>query len=141
MKMFATAAIAAMGATLSGCATVFEGATQTVSVSSPPVRGARCALFTESAYRDVITPGSVTLPRSRKDLTVVCTKNGFKDTRMTVGSHFNFVTFGNFVVGGVTGLVVDASTGANDSYPGEIEVPMEPTMRTPMFGYSGVPTS
>ncbi|MBV9570361.1 MAG: hypothetical protein JO056_03880 [Alphaproteobacteria bacterium] len=133
MKMPAVAAVAVLGVALSGCATVLMGTTQTVSVSSPPVRGARCVVFGEDMYRDLVTPGSVRVPRSREDLTVICTKRGFKEAKAVVASHFNFVTAGNAVAGGLTGIIVDASTGANDSYPGEIEVPMGRAPRPTMF--------
>lgn len=114
----------------SGCATVIKGETQTVSVTSPPVEGARCALFTaDRYYGDVLTPGAITIPRSRHDVSVICTKRGFKDASATLSSQFNFVTFGNAVIGGMTGVIIDATTGANDSYDHEIEIPMEPAPR------------
>jgi hypothetical protein len=46
-----------------------------------------------------------------------------------VSSDFNFVTLGNAVAGGLVGVTIDATTGANDSYPLEIELPMEPLPR------------
>jgi hypothetical protein len=133
MKMFAVAVLAAMGAALSGCATVIKGETQTVTVASPPAVGARCALFTaDQYYGDLLTPGAITIPRSRQDITVACTRRGFKDASATVSSDFNFVTLGNAVIGGLIGVTVDATTGANDSYPHEIEIPMEPAPRPAM---------
>jgi hypothetical protein len=142
MKLLAVAAIAALGAGLCGCATVIKGTTQTVNVSSPPVWGARCVLFTENGYYwDVITPNSVTVPRSREDLNVICTKRGFKDARAIAPSQFNFVTFGNAIAGGVTGVIIDGFTGANDSYPHDIEVPMERTPRPVTFSNPAAPTS
>src|SRR5205823_13650534 len=106
------AALAALGAALSGCATVIKGETQTVSVASPPAEGARCALFTaDRYYGDVLTPGAITVPRTRHDISVVCTKRGFRDASATVSSDFNFVTLGNALVGGMTGVIVDATTG------------------------------
>ena len=133
MKWIVVAAVAAMGVALSGCATIIKGEAQTVSVSSPPVWGARCAFFTDTRYYgDVLTPGAITLPRSGDDMTVVCTKRGFKDTSATVSPDFNFVTVSNVVVGGLfgvigltTAVVIDAQSGANHSYPHTIELPME----------------
>lgn len=134
MKWLAIAAVAAMGALLSGCATAIKGETQTVSIASPPVEGARCVFFTrERYYGDVLTPGRITIPRDRHDVSVVCTKLGFKDGSTTVPADFNFVTLGNLpigvlfgVIGLTTGVVVDVTSGANNSYQHEIEVPMDP---------------
>lgn len=125
MKVFATVLLIACSVAFCGCATVIKGTTQTVNVTSPPVRGARCVLTTSDGYWDVITPGSLTLPRSGDDLSVVCIKRGFKDSSQTITSHFNFVTLGNLAIGGLVGVTVDAVSGANDSYPRDIEIPME----------------
>jgi hypothetical protein len=124
------AAVAAAGAALSGCATVIKGEMQTVSVATPPVEGARCVFCgADGYYRDVITPGRIDLRRDREDLAVTCMKRGFKDASATLSSDFNFVTLGNAVIGGLVGVTIDATTGANDSYPHEIEIPMEPLPR------------
>jgi hypothetical protein len=125
MRVSAIAALAACGMAVSGCATIIKGTTETVNVTSPPVRGARCVLTTADRYWDLITPSSVRLPRSGDDLSVVCTKRGFKDSAETIPSHFNFVTLGNLVIGGMVGVTVDAVSGANESYPADIALPME----------------
>jgi hypothetical protein len=141
MKVHVMVVCAALAAALSGCATVIKGETQAINVSSPPVGGARCVLSTtDGYYRDLLTPGAVIVPRGREDLSVVCTKRGFKDATKKVASHFNFVTFGNLVIGGLVGVTVDATSGANESYPEEIEVPMEPAPRPPAT-YAPYPSS
>jgi hypothetical protein len=127
------AAAVAVAPALSGCATIIKGRAQTVRVTSPPAYGARCAFFTDNRYYgDVLTPGAITLPRSGDDMTVVCTKAGFKDASAAVSPDFNFVIAGNLVVGGLfgvipftTGVVTDLNSGANHSYPHDIEIPME----------------
>ncbi|HEX3943044.1 MAG TPA: hypothetical protein VHW69_03045 [Rhizomicrobium sp.] len=112
------AALAALGVALSGCATVIRGETQTVNVTSPPAWGARCVLYNaDGYYGDVITPGAVTVPRNREDLSVVCTKRGFKDASQSVSSSFNFITFGNLAVGGLVGVTIDATTGRMTATP------------------------
>jgi hypothetical protein len=50
------------------------------------------------------------------------------------------VTLGNAVIGGLVGVTIDATTGANDSYPHEIEIPMEPLPRPQATNFSR-PTS
>jgi hypothetical protein len=104
MRVVIIAAVAAAGAALSGCATVIKGEAQTISVATPPVEGARCVFYgADGYYRDVLTPGRVDIRRDREDLTVTCTKRGFKDASTTISSDFNFVTLGNVGVGAVAG--------------------------------------
>jgi len=134
----ARASVAALAVlALSGCATVIRGETQTVNVTSPPAWGARCVFYNaDGYYGDLITPGAISVPRSREDLSVTCTKRGFKDASQTVSSYFNFITFGNLAAGGLVGVTIDATSGANESYPGDIEVPMEPAPRPPATAYT-----
>jgi len=44
MKIGTIAAIAALGAALSGCASIVEGTTQSIAITSPPTDGAKCVL-------------------------------------------------------------------------------------------------
>ena len=68
------------------------------------------------------TPGSVRLDKSKNDLSVTCSKPGFQTATVTKAPSFGGATFGNIITGGVVGVVVDAASGANYEYPGDIRL-------------------
>jgi len=110
---------------LSGCATVMTGTDQTIAVSTAPVSGATCTLFTSQARWTLRTPGSLTIPKSGEDLHVVCRKAGYADGLATIPSGLEGWTWGNVLNAG-TGVVVDAATGAANAYPDSVRIPMAP---------------
>jgi hypothetical protein len=73
------------------------------------------------------TPGSIRIDKSGKDLAVACTKPGYETATVTRTPKFVGTTFGNILIGGGIGAIVDASTGANYEYPGEITLSLAPT--------------
>jgi len=119
--------LACAGLALSGCATIIEGTTQSVSVNTPPAAGAQCKLQSSEGVWYVTTPGSVTVHKTKNNLDVTCTKDGFADASQSVQPHFNGATVGNVLAGGLIGMGVDAASGANYTYPDEINVPMKPS--------------
>ena len=108
---------------LSACATIVNGSSQTVTVSTAPP-GATCTVDRMGARIGAIaqTPGSVRLDKSKNDLSVTCSKPGFQTATVTKAPSFGAATFGNIIAGGVVGVVVDAASGANYEYPGDIRV-------------------
>src|ERR1700733_1157840 len=126
MKLQAIATVAALGGALSGCASIVEGTTQSVAVTSTPEDGAKCTLVNSEGTWYVSTPGNAQVHKTKNDLYVTCKKDGFKDASLTVSPHFNGATLGNVIAGGVIGIGIDAATGANFNYPESISVPMTP---------------
>ena len=126
MKLLAIAAAAALGIATSGCATIVKGTTQSLSIKTPPVEDAKCTLTNTEGTWYLTSPGSVVVHKTKNDLHVACTKDGFDDVSATVPSHFNGTTFGNIIAGGVIGVGIDAASGANYYYPPVWELPMTP---------------
>ena len=126
MKILSALALIALGLTLSGCATIIKGTTQSVSITSAPTQGAMCELKNSEGVWYVTTPGSVTVHKTKNDLTVTCSKVGFQDGVVTIPAKFNAVTAGNILAGGLIGIGVDAASGANYGYPESTEVPLVP---------------
>ncbi len=97
-----------------------KGTTQDIAVETNPP-GATCTVSRNGAQLAVLsaTPGKVQVGRDKSPLTVSCTKSpeSAAPVNQTVESKFNGATFGNILAGGVIGVVVDASTGANYTYP------------------------
>ena len=120
--------IAAASMLLSGCATIVNGSNQSVTVSTDPP-GASCRLSrqTETLGAIPITPGSVQVSKSKNDMVVTCEKPGYLTAVVSRSSSFGGATFGNILLGGGVGIIVDAASGANYTYPSEIHVAMAPT--------------
>ncbi len=121
-------------AMLSACATLVNGSSQNVTVSTNPP-GASCTLDRIGARVGAIpaTPGSVRLDKSKNDLSVTCAKDGYQTATVSRAPSFGGATFGNIIAGGVIGVVVDAASGANYSYPDDIRVDLaaSPAPATP----------
>ncbi len=111
---------------LSACATIVNGGSQTVIVSTPPP-GATCTVDRMGARIGAIpqTPGSLRLDKSKNDLSVTCNKPGFQTAAVTHSSSFGAMTAGNVLGGlviGPIGFIVDAASGANYEYPSDIRL-------------------
>jgi len=72
----------------------------------------------------VITPGAVSVKRSKEDMQISCKKDGWNDAFATIPSDFEGWTAGNLVFGGLIGLGVDSATGSINEYPHAYPVPM-----------------
>ncbi len=115
--------ILALVALLPACATLVEGTSDTVTLSTNPA-GAACTIDRNGQRIGAvpITPGSVRIGKSRHDLNVTCTKEGYQAATATTLSSFTGTTFGNVIAGGLIGVAVDAASGANSRYPSEVQL-------------------
>ncbi len=102
-------------------------ATKGVVITTDP-SGAECKLERQGKTVGAVamTPGSIQIGRSKDDITVTCRKSGFADNSVVYSPVFNGATLGNVLAGGVIGLAVDASTGANYNYPKQIDMTLLP---------------
>jgi hypothetical protein len=122
------ALILGMGATvLVGCSTLTTGTTQTVALATPGAEGANCELTSpEVGAINVITPAQVVLAKSQHSVRVMCRKECYTEGQGIINSNFEEMTAGNILVGGVVGVVVDASSGAMNKYDPNISIAMHP---------------
>lgn len=118
---------AAAALALSGCATIFNGQTQSVTIKSEP-EGANLSI-TNAAGEKVhtgTTPASVTLKRGAgyfksETYTVLLSKPGFADKQLTISGTMSGWYIGNILFGGLIGiLAVDPATGAMYSFPDSV---------------------
>src|SRR4051812_17130343 len=80
MKTWVIAAVAALGAALSGCASIVGGgSSQNISVMTTPP-GATCVFYREGEAIGTIqsTPGSMGVKRRKYDITIKCDKAGYE---------------------------------------------------------------
>jgi hypothetical protein len=122
MKLTTIAAVAAFGIAVSGCATIIDGTSQSVSVNTTPEEGAACTLTNSQGSWYLTSPGSTTVHKTKTDLDVTCTKPGFKPGHLVAVSHFTGKTVGNVLAGGVIGIGIDAASGANYQYDSPLSV-------------------
>jgi hypothetical protein len=111
---------------LSGCASVFEGTTQQISVTTTP-EGARCTFWRNGALLTDIatTPGSVTIRKTRDDLTIVCDKRGVGTATYINRSGFAMATFANILTGGLA-WAYDSTRGADNKYESDVTLTLAP---------------
>lgn len=111
------------------CATIVNGTTQELYIDSEP-KGASCAIDRQGAAASVVnpTPGTVKVPRHKESIVVSCSLDGYEQSNEVVASSFTGLTLANLILpGGMVGVMIDASTGANNKYPEKIVVVMTPS--------------
>lgn len=118
---------------LSGCATITTGTTQSILVDTFNAHGANCK-GVDSKGREYYwpnTPSSTTVQKGDAPMVLTCEKPGFKKTVHTVDETLVGATFGNIILGGGVGILVDAVSGAAQKYPNIVKFPMEPDESAP----------
>lgn len=117
---------------LSGCASIFNGKTQAVVVTSVP--DGALASVTNRAGEKVhsgTTPVTLTLNRGAgyfkpETYTVTLTKEGFATKQLTITSTVSGWYVGNILFGGLIGmLAVDPVTGAMYTFPASVSGTLE----------------
>jgi hypothetical protein len=111
----------------SGCASIFGGTSQTISVTTNPPSSA-CTI--NQGIRPVAsigtTPGGAVVKKKRDDLEVICKKDGYQDSKTFIKSDLDPWVFGNIVLGGLIGLAVDWGTGGWNRYEEVVNMNLPP---------------
>ncbi len=109
-----------------GCATIMTGTSKDISITSNPT-GARIEIASTDG-KPVLTgttPSSVKL-RKKDEYIVKINLEGYKEVTVAISHKFNSWVFGNILIGGIPGLIIDYITGAmNDLEPGVISIGLE----------------
>ena len=111
---------------LAGCATIFHGSTQTISLSSDPPDA--LLKVGGNTYK---SPAQATLRRD-SDYIVVAEKEGYETGQGVITSSVHWPTFlGNIIFGGLIGWAIDFSSGtAYVLEPQHLTVPLKPKAPT-----------
>jgi hypothetical protein len=123
-------AVAALSVLATGCSTLTgEGTSQNLSVmtytgDNKDLLGAQCELKNDEGTWTAVTPATVMVRRSNKDLVVKCTKQGLSDAQANVVSKTKANMFGNIIFGGGIGAIIDHNNGSAYSYPPVIKMTM-----------------
>jgi len=106
-----------------GCSTLTgDGTSQNLSVmtytpDNKDLAGAMCELKNDEGTWTGVTPASVMVHRSNKDLLVNCSKEGYKNARANVVSKTKSNMWGNLIFGGGVGAIIDHNNGSAYQYP------------------------
>ena len=90
-----------------------EGNEQNITVNTEPP-GASCELTREGEVLAVVdpTPDVVEVEKGSDDISVLCEMDDHEPGAGALASSFQGMTVGNFLLGGVIGVAVDAASGA-----------------------------
>ena len=118
-------------AILSGCATVFEGTSQEISVvTNPP--GAVCVFDRQGMEVGRIqnTPGTANIRKSKYDLTIKCDKPGYAQAQYLNHSGTTATIAANVAADLIltAGLssIVDSADGADNKYDSAVNISLNP---------------
>lgn len=122
-------ALGACVVVVSGCASVTGGNVQKMYVQTQEkdgasVTGADCVLSNDKGSWKLTSPGDTSVVRSNKPMEVKCDKASSPQGVATVESATRAAMFGNLIVGGVVGAVIDHSSGAAYEYAEIVKVVM-----------------
>jgi hypothetical protein len=122
MRIFFMSLALVAASQIVGCASVSNGTSgpirvETIGSDGVAVAGAKCDLTNDYGTFSVVTPASVIVHRSSKDLQVTCKKDGLPDATANVISRTTGSMFGNILIGGGIGAIVDHSNGSAYNYP------------------------
>ena len=114
---------------LSGCASVTQSNTQLVTVKTvcegTSTTNVPCTLSNDKGMWSVESPNGVTVSKSYENLAVRCEKQGALGHN-TYQSKNNVGTWGNILLGGGVGYLVDVGTGSGFNYPESVTIVLDP---------------
>ncbi len=120
---------------LSGCAAIFDGTSQTITVNTNPP-GAHCTFNRQGAVVASImaTPAAATVQKTKHDLMVICDKDGFAQATYLNHSGVAGAAMADVLGGVLTGPLawaVDSSTGADNKYDSVVNMSLSPAALVP----------
>ena len=112
---------------LSACSSVVEGTSQEIVVNTVP-EGAECAFEREGQIIGHInqTPGGLTIDKTKHDLNIICTKEGYQEATFFNKSDVAGATVGNIILGGGIGWIIDSASGADNKYTTPVNITLLP---------------
>jgi hypothetical protein len=140
--------LAAIGlACLGGCASIAGEKTQPLTVQTvleaQEMAGVGCTLANDAGKWFVTSPGTVVVHKSTGDLSIDCAKETFIAGHETLISKSNGAVWGNVLVGGGIGYIIDRNTGAGFDYPSNVTVTLrrigEPAASAPAAAAASSP--
>jgi hypothetical protein len=130
---------------LGGCATIIEGSSQQILVSTDP-SGAECGLYREGVRIGTIssTPGSVLIKKTKQDIAMLCIKPGYEKASLVNRADVAGWAAGNILfglLGGGIGIIVDAASGSGNKYDGAVKIALTPAAPDVSPEFSALPAT
>lgn len=94
------------------CASIVHGSHQQIPVDSQPPGASVQVTCATGRFNAPPTPSEITLKRNRADCSVSISKDGYHPAEFQLSRQVSGWYFGNILLGGVIGLIVDAADGA-----------------------------
>lgn len=131
MRIVAIAVITGAILLSTGCASIVDGRSQSVSFASNPSD----AIVTLNGVQLGKTPVTVVLPRKSGSQSLKFSKEGFDDSEIQATTTMNPWFLGNIIFGGLYGSTTDGLSGAAYQYsPGSYMVTLQSSDTTPLPG-------
>jgi hypothetical protein len=116
-------------AAATGCASITNDTSapvrfETFNAAGVEIKDVECKLENDYGPQAIKTPSTVNVRRSSKDLQVTCVKAGETDGRGVAISRVNGGMFGNIILGGGIGAVIDHNKGTAYTYPQWVQIVM-----------------
>lgn len=114
---------------LSGCASITSESMQPVAVTTKTLQGQNisqvsCTLRNEKGQWEVKAPNTVSVHKASGDLSVECKKAGHPDGKLKAISRAGAGMYGNILIGGGIGAIIDHNKGTAYNYPNNLPVVM-----------------
>ena len=96
--------------------------------SNPP--GADCGLYRQNIRIATVqnAPGSALVEKTKHDIWVACVKSGYQMATFFNHSGAAGATFGNIILGGGIGWLIDSASGADNKYESPVNISLVPNM-------------
>ena len=107
------------------CASVVSDDKSTTYIETDP-ENARCELHGQDFKRVINTPNSISLPAEAAPITIACKAPGYATTTETLDTKIDGWIFGNILLGGGIGILIDLARGAGQKYPPRVTVILQP---------------
>lgn len=115
---------AALAALVIGCATLTREPNQNIGLTAPGcTEPVQCTFTNKKGTWSAEVPGMVSVRRSDDPLRIAC-KMGDEQWHEKVEGQRGGRAWGNVILGGGVGGIVDANTDAHWDYPAALTVPM-----------------
>ena len=128
-----------------GCASITGSTGQSITVATKakgkPVIGANCELVNSRGKWTLTTPNTTEIRRSNEDLIVICQKSGYEPGRAVVVSDTKAAMFGNILLGGGIGALLDHNSGVAYEYPPLVDILMGDSIKITSTTNSANPTT